>query len=189
MSLVPLNITFIWTYLETNSTAIVETMVDEMALFLKNNSDDSKTYINVGSYLLVVTSVYLVEDKEHWLEVLLLPPPRKADAVKSEIESTHVNKSRFSLEMDRHYSLIFNEKKTDDDMFDMMEDDGLFNELKKRIPTLECLTKLQKLRQRQVNAMAAIQEMRIQALPDDGNFKALGLFVERVIDQLNNFYI
>lgn len=189
MSLVPLNITFIWTYLETNSTAIVETMVDEMALFLKNNSDDSKTYINVGIYLLVVTSVYLVEDKEHWLEVLLLPPPRKADAVKSENESTHANKNRFSLEMDRHYSLIFNEKKTDDDMFDMMEDDGLFNELKKRIPTLECLTKLQKLRQRQVNAMAAIQEMRIQALPDDGNFKALGLFVERVIDQLNNFYI
>lgn len=189
MSLVPLNITFLWTYLETNCGAIVETMVDEMALFLKNNSDDSKTYINVGIYLLVVTSVYLAEDKQHWLEVLLLPPPREDDTKMIEDDPSS-NKQKFSLEMDRHYSLIFNEKKPDDDdMFDMMEDDGLFNELKKRIPTLECLSKLQKLRQRQVNSLAALQELRIQSLTNNGNHKALGLFVERVIDQLNNFYI
>lgn len=91
----------------------------------------------------------------------------------------------FTLHIDRHYSLIFNEKKADDMFDDMIEDDDLFSDEKRRVPTSASLRTLQDLRRQKCCYLAAIQRLRSSISLLLRHLKPLAMIIDRAIDELS----
>ncbi|CAN3480704.1 mediator of RNA polymerase II transcription subunit 5 [Diutina catenulata] len=180
MSLAPLNFRFLLDYAATNVDDIVHLVLDEVDDYLKNSSEDTKLFINLCVSCFIIYSVNSAEEKAYWQRTLSGPavaPQESAMLMGGE--------ASFTLHIDRHYSSIFNEKKADDMFDDMIEDDDLFSDEKRRVPTSASLRTLQDLRRQKCCYLAAIQRLRSSISLSSRHSKPLAMIIDRAIDELS----
>ncbi|RCK59658.1 Mediator of RNA polymerase II transcription subunit 5 [Candida viswanathii] len=143
---------FITTYVLGNRGDVVNSLIQEIYNFQKSNHEDSKMFINLMVFIVLLDSIETRQDRDYWKREL--PSSCKTTVQKS-------SEPFFEASMDHHYSSIFNDPSSNssfgqqqdgldgindflkgvggDDDDQMMQDDDLFNEKPKTSDQLQNL--------------------------------------------------
>ncbi|EMG48508.1 NUT1 Mediator of RNA polymerase II transcription subunit 5 [Candida maltosa Xu316] len=182
--------TFLKNYILSNKSELVLSLLQEIYNFQKSNHEDSKMYINLMVFLVLLDSVGTSSAKDYWKREF-------REKCTQKLQQTQT--SQFESSLDFHYSSIFNDNsQTDvrdemDDFLtnqdgddDMMQQDDLFNEKPKTSEQLKAVLRKVHNHTCLVNKFRCLREK----IGEDTLFsKAVRLLNDKLAEELNNWHI
>lgn len=200
---------FVTTYVLGKRADVISSLVQEIYNFQKSNHEDSKMFINLMVFIILLDSVESRQDKDYWKREF------------SALSSTQLQKSShtgFELTMDYHFSSIFNDSSSsiplgqqqgqklqvqdgmdgindflkgvtggddNDDDDAMMQDDDLFNEKPKTSDQLQNL--LQKVH-RYLCLINQFRKIRNESFNNSMFGKSVSLLNDKLMEEMNNWH-
>ncbi|KAF6066873.1 Mediator complex subunit Med5 family protein [Candida albicans] len=204
---------FLNKYILNNRLNFISNLIEEIYNFQKFNHEDSKIYINLMIFIMLLDSIETKSDKDYWKKNFNLPYPMNLETNDSVV--VVAVDSRFELSMDNHYSSIFNDdsrssssssssssnskdvdnflKNGDEDEDEFMKDDNNTNNNNnnngERITTSQQLEKLNEKIHRHECLLNEFRKIRTNTTETNLFAKSIRLLNDKLIEKITNWII